>query len=140
MLHVIPDAVFLHVEDSAADAQLFRDVLSMVTGNVRVRRVSSIAGALNLLSVDEPGAVPFDCVVASTGLAGGSARELACRLRQRYDTATLPIIGLARDAPQSEAASWFDAVYQKCDSRKGLRPVVEAIVSLWFDRARRFHC
>jgi CheY-like chemotaxis protein len=140
MLHVIPDAVFLHVEDNAADARLFREVLATVTGNIRVRRVSSVSSALELLSVDDPVALPFDCVVTSTGLGGGRVRDLACRLRQRYDTEILPIIGLARAPLADETAGWFDAVYRKSDSRRGLRPVVEAIVSLWFERARRFHC
>lgn len=141
MLHAIPDAVFLHVEDNPADATLFSDVLQSVTGNVRVRRVSSIASALDLLDVEPGGALPVDCVVTSLSLAGAdTGGELARRLRQRFDAATLPIVGLAHDMPAGADTSWFDAVYQKSASRRGLRPVVQAIVSLWFGKARRFHC
>ncbi|MHC5654776.1 response regulator [Stappia sp.] len=142
MLHAIPHAVFLHVEDNTDDARLFRETLEALTGNVRIRRVSLAETALDLLAdTDEADGPPFDCVVTAVRLPGLNGGDLARRLRQRFDAASLPIIGLTRDAPVNEAsAGWFDALFQKPDTSRGLRPVVQAIVDLWFTKARRYHC
>ncbi|NNC27317.1 hypothetical protein HKX42_10570, partial [Salinisphaera sp. USBA-960] len=66
MLHVLPHAVFLHVEDNVNDALAFRLALEGATGNIRVRRVGSVETALELLSTPDAAAgPPFDCVIAS---------------------------------------------------------------------------
>ncbi len=141
MLHVIPHAVFLHVEDNVKDARVFRLAVEGVTSNIRVRRVSSAETALDLIGADGRSGPPFDCVVSSLTLPGMTGGDLARRLRQRYDGATLPIVGMTRDTAAGSADSdWFDAIYQKCETQRGLRPVAQAIVDLWFAQARRFHC
>lgn len=142
MLHVIPHAVFLHVEDNVNDARVFREAIESVTSNIRVRRVASAETALELIgSAGGDGGPPFDCVVTSLNLPGMSGGDLARRLRQRYDSATLPLVGMTRDTPVGSAdRGWFDALYQKCGTARGLRAAAQATVDLWFSQARRFHC
>ncbi|WP_349359373.1 hypothetical protein [Stappia sp.] len=141
MLHVIPHAVFLHVEDNPDEARLFRDALARVTANIRIRRVSSAETALGLMPVPRPGDAgpPFDCVVSRLRLPGRSGQDLARALRQRYDAATLPLVAVTHDVPAA-AETPFDAVYQKAASVRAMEPVAHAIVDLWFSQARRFHC
>ncbi|WP_067339873.1 response regulator [Stappia indica] len=143
MLHVLPHAVFLHVEDNVNDALAFRLALEGATGNIRVRRVGSVETALELLSTPDAAAgPPFDCVVASLDLPAGRAGELARRVRQRYDSATLPLVGLTRGTPPvaAEDGDWFDAVHQKPEAPREMKRIAREIVDLWFSRARRFHC
>ncbi|WP_306026828.1 response regulator [Stappia sp. MMSF_3263] len=142
MLHVIPRAVFLHVEDNVNDARVFRQAVESVTSNIRVRRVASAETALELIGgAGGEGGPPFDCVVTSLSLPGMGGGDLARRLRQRYDSATLPLIGMTRDTPVgNDDRGWFDAIYQKCETPRGLRAAAQAAVDLWFSQARRFHC
>ena len=141
MLHVLPHAVFLHVEDNVNDALAFRLALEGATGNIRVRRVGSVETALELLATPDAAAPPFDCVVASLDLPGGRAGELARRLRQRHDSATLPLVGLTRGAvPVAADGDWFEAVHEKPATPREFKRIAREIVELWFARARRFHC
>ncbi|WP_186387389.1 hypothetical protein [Stappia sp. TSB10P1A] len=125
------------------DAMAFRLALESVTGNIRVRRVGSVETALELLSTPDAAAgPPFDCVVASLDLPGTGAGDLARRLRQRYDSSTLPLVGLTGAAAPSPASDndWFDVVYEKPTLPREMKRVVREIIDVWFQRARRFHC
>ena len=121
----------------------FRLALESVTGNIRVRRVGSVETALELLSTPDAAAgPPFDCVGASLDRPGTGAGALARRLRPRYDSSTLPLVGLTGAAAPSPASDsdWFDVVYEKPALPREMKRVVREIIDLWFQRARRFHC
>jgi CheY-like chemotaxis protein len=130
------EAVILHVEDSPADARLFREGLSDDVGS-RLRRVRDGATALTFLRQRPPyeDAPRPDLVVLDLNLPKRSGIDVLESIKTDDDLRTIPVVVLtSSDAPEDIKAAYrrhANAYLRKPMGIDECESLVERIEAFW---------